>query len=335
MPNSMIEAKPQNRAVPSELERVASALKSMERSHSDLLKELKRDSPAYPSLISKKGVQCYADVNFFEPSAGGDLIDVTGYASKDFERRKEAAASRGLIHVVENLDAYRNRIGFSFIDVEGKGLPALHKAIQVNELMKAHNNRDFEEHGEVTSNSFEHLNDQIYGVHKGKRNVAFTYGEVTAPQKKDSEQVAICRFVNAGGLFPAVYRARTQSFDTTIQRDWTSQWPMGFARSEKVLDHKKSAEGTLLKEAYSVNQFELAENDVALFYTDGFSDPGSRGSYPISRAELVMRLRLGDHGNATTPLSELYYDLISDRVSYKTKVTDDMGLLLLRYNPKI
>lgn len=293
-----------------------------------LLKRLVKDAPTYPHFGRKGDIEHFSDVIYHDIWGGGDLIDVTHYDSKDFEHRKKVAREQKRRRVIENLDAYSRRIGFSVMDVEGKGPEALYNALIINGVMKAHNNRDFERVGEVSPHAIEHLNDHFHSI-KGKRT-SFIYGEVTDPKRgMRDERKALCKFISAGGLPPVIYRVDLRKFDTEVKKNWVPGWLIGVARSDKLLDKAKSS--AVMKEAYVINEFNLSPGDIGMFFTDGYSELGAKKDlrYPLTQSEDIMRRLNG------APLPELYNALISDRIDYPlVPVSDDIGMLLVRYSPK-
>jgi serine phosphatase RsbU (regulator of sigma subunit) len=302
---------------------------SNQKTLTSLFRELRAHTPSYPSQGCKGNLEYYADVLYSDSRGGGDLVDVTAFSSKDFDYRIKLAVEHGKNRVADKLRAYKKRIGFVLVDAEGKGPAAQISALLALNVLKSHNNRDFDRYGEVTSRAMDCINDHFYDPSFRKRNISLDYGEVTELDKpKKTGAVAICKFVSAGTTLPLVYRAETGSFDSSVREGWATGGIIGMARSHILPDKGKSASHTNFKEGYGVNEFTLGASDIGLFFTDGYSDTGTVRKYPVERAEDILRK------SGRISLQELHTRLLEDRIDYsEAPISDDLTLFLFRFRP--
>lgn len=272
--------------------------------------------PSPGGIPSLEGVDIGGISTPLKELVGGDHIIYIDFNRRyDLTRRIDEAVTKGRPEVAAKLELCRHRAGILLADVSGHRITDALIAAMLHQAFLLGVYYELDRFGEITTKLFEHINQRFYRTTSVRKYLTMLYGEISDEGR--------FRFISAGHPRPLVYSREFGQFVEIADKRLVSYPPVGMFPSNTAVDERVGP-GTLgYKKAYTVNEIDLlAEGDILILYTDGFSEHAA-GRY-VSE---VLEGRLAEiQDRSAIEICEL---LTADVVGYGP-VEDDVSVVVIK-----
>lgn len=250
---------------------------------------------------------------------GGDHLLYVDFNERfDLDKRLHDAGLAGREDVAAALRANRERAGILVADVSGHQMTDALIAAMLHQsfLLGAH--YELEMFGEITTRLFEIINERFYRTSGINKYLTMIYGEISARGR--------FRFISAGHPPPMVFSREYDRFMPIGENRTLSSIPVGMLPSGGDPDQRLHPSAYGRKKRYEVNEIDLlADGDILLLHTDGFSDHGAGEWFPD-----IPRRVLAEH--KAEPAAGICERLRESMLGH-APAQDDITLVVIKYTP--
>lgn len=250
---------------------------------------------------------------------GGDHLLYVDFNERfDLDKRIQDATRAGREQVAAALRANRERAGILVADVSGHQMTDALIAAMLHQsfLLGAH--YELEIFGEITTRLFELINERFHRTSGINKYLTMIYGEISARGR--------FRFISAGHPPPLVFSREYGRFMPLGESRTISSIPVGMLPSGGDPDQRLHPSVFGRKQLYEVNEIDLlADGDILLLHTDGFSDHGAEGWFP----EVPRRVLAEHKAQSAAAISERLRESLLEQAPPQ----DDITLVVIKYTP--
>ncbi len=249
------------------------------RNFREIARHLKISPGEIPGL---PGIEVGALELPLEDIVGGDHIIYVDFNRRyDLDRRIAEAKEDGKDAVAENLDRLRNRLGILVADVSGHHMTDSLMGAMLHQAFLLGAQYELDMFGEITTKLFEQLNTRFFRTTSVNKYFTMIYGEINTSGN--------FRFLSSGHQPPAIFSREYGRFVKISEDRLISFPPVGMLPSSADPDDLVHPSIYSYKKRYEVNEINLlAQGDVMLLHTDGFSDHDGGKFFP-ARVESLLR----------------------------------------------
>jgi len=216
---------------------------------------------------------------------GGDHILYIDFRRRfDLEARITRAEADGRTELAEQLRRTQERAGILVADVAGHRMTDAMIGAMLHQAFLLGSNYEMDEHGEITTRLFEHINTRFYQSSAIHKYLTMIYGEISTS--------GVFRFISAGHPPPIVFSRRFARI-ADIAADRLKRYPpIGIVPSGDDVDRALLEGAPRFKDRYSVNEISLlGAGDVLLLATDGVFEHGEGSYFPDVLEKDLARTR--------------------------------------------
>jgi len=216
---------------------------------------------------------------------GGDHIVYIDFRRRfDLEARIARAEADGRAELVDQLHRTRDRAGILLADVSGHRMTDAMIAAMLHQAFLLGAIYEMDEHGEITTRLFEHINTRFYQSSAIHKYLTMIYGEISTS--------GVFRFISAGHPPPIVFSRRYARIADIAAAKLSRYPPIGIVPSGDDVDRAQLAGAPRFKDRYSVNELSLlGAGDVLLLATDGVFEHGDGTYVPDALEKQLARTR--------------------------------------------
>ncbi|MFA4819619.1 MAG: PP2C family protein-serine/threonine phosphatase [Candidatus Aenigmatarchaeota archaeon] len=230
------------------------------------------------------GIDYFATVEPYKGCVGGDYLAVIDFSKYQLEKRIKKAGKTGNDALAATLTRNLDKFGIAIGDVSGHGIA---ESVIVNFLhgaFRALVRSQIKQHGEVTAEFVEELNQELYEYVKAeylrkRPYVTFLYGEVHNDGR--------FRYVTSGHPTPIIFSNEHGRMEKIDKERTKASTPLGMFPSKYHAD----TEHFHTMDEVDVNEIHLLMPcDFMLLYTDGLTEQsGGKLNFAETRLEDVLR----------------------------------------------
>ena len=245
---------------------------------------------------------------------GGDhiiFIDFNKVFQIDDMIERAIKAEKGKL--AEKLEASKKKAGILISDVSGHKMTdfTLNAPLHVAFLTAA--TYEMSNHGEITVDLLERLNNVFHKFLKDGKFLALLYGEISEDGK--------FRFIQAGQPDPVVFSYKHDKIVDLVSGRFYRSEPLGIRQSKDSFGMTNRADSLGYKGKYNVNQIELqGSKDTVVLFTDGAD------KYVVERLEQKLRelKKIRDYS-----AREMYDEIKEDFLKFE-KPIDDASFVIVK-----
>ncbi len=251
--------------------------------------------------------------------SGGDHIIFLDFNRRfDLTARIQRAKNDGLAGVAARLEHNRSRAGILLADVSGHQLTDALMAAMLHQAFLLGVEYELRDHGEVTTELFEHLNTRFYQSSSQFKFITMIYGEITTS--------GAFRFLSAAHPLPIVFSREWGRLVPIANTRTTHFPPVGTMPSKKNWEAHGGRNPHRFKEEYSISELNLMGwGDILLLFSDGMSEHANVAEefyFPDRLTEL-----LGKHRELAA--REIFERLLEDIQKF-APLQDDFSLIVIK-----
>lgn len=276
-------------------------------------------NPSPGTIPQLKGVDIHGLSLPLRRGIGGDHILYVDFNKRyDLETRIQTAELSGREEVALALRRNRERAGILVADVSGHRMTDALIAAMLHQSFLLGAYYELELSGEITTTIFEHINERFYRTSAINKYLTMIYGEISTRGR--------FRFISAAHPPPAVFSREYDRFMPIGESRRVSSVPVGMLPSGGDPDHRRHPSAHGRKDLYEVNEIDLlAEGDILLLHTDGFSEHGGGRYFPNEPARLLA-------AHKDLP-AEAICELLRESLLENGPQQDDVSVVVVKYTP--
>ncbi|HNX99047.1 MAG TPA: PP2C family protein-serine/threonine phosphatase [Candidatus Aminicenantes bacterium] len=265
------------------------------------------------------GIDIYGQSIPLNGLSGGDHIVFVDFNHRyDLTARIDRARREGQDAVADRLERNRQRAGILLADVSGHQLTDALMAAMLHQAFLLGVEYELRDHGEVTTELFEHLNTRFYQSSSQFKFITMIYGEITT--------AGAFRFLSAAHPQPIVF-SREWGRLVPIGNDRTTHFPpIGTMPSKKNWEARGGRNPHHFKEDYSISELNLMGwGDILLLFSDGLSEHATAADefyFPERLTEVLRR-------NRSLGAREIFERIVEDLRQF-APLRDDLSLIVIK-----
>ncbi len=247
---------------------------------------------------------------------GGDHIIYIDFRRRfDLDARIARATAEGRTELVAQLERGRERAGILLADVSGHRVTDALIAAMLHQAFLLGAIYEMDEHGEITTRLFEHINTRFYQSSAINKYLTMIYGEISTS--------GLFRFISAGHPPPIVFSRHFARIADIAAERLKRFPPIGIVPSGDDVDRARLSGTPRFKDRYAVNELSLlGAGDVLLLATDGVFEHGESTYVPD---ELERELARTSH----LPAREIAAALERSILAFAAPV-DDVSFVVIK-----
>ncbi len=266
-----------------------------------------------------EGIDIYGKTVPLNASVGGDHIIYVDFKKRfNLAARKQQAYDSGRPDLADKIEESRRRAGILISDVAGHSVTDHLPNAMLHQMFLLGSRYEMDQHGEITTRLFEHINSHMYEVCAENSFITALYGEISESGR--------FRFISAGAPYPVVFSKKFDQLQLIGAEHIQNYLPIGVAQSRYDVDPSPKSQLGPFKESYTINEINLlGEGDLLLLFTDGLSEHGEDTYYPTHFNSLLRKIK---HHNA----QDIVETVISDMEAF-APLDDDLSLVVAKRLP--